>query len=420
MSDRVGSTLDAEGAYRVPIGRYLAYTVAKGLAFGLFAATWVVFLQRERGLSLAEAALVDVTFFVAAALAEVPTGVVADRWGRRTSMAIGMTMMAAASLAWVAAPTLGLIIAAYVVLAVGYTFVSGAEDALLYEAVARAGRAEEYPRLVGLTAAVATGSLAAGSVAGGLLAAVALPMPFMVAAACNVLAVVAVLAMAEPPAAPVDPLADAPPKRSAWEVWGDIRARSSLLSPILYLAFVPLAALLIETLLVQPQVLDLDLPLGLLGVVVMALQLASMAGAVNAARLARWLGAPVVLLGVPAVVIAALLGLATAQSVPALGLLGVISLASALVRPLLLDRLQPQVGDGERATVLSIAALVATAVAAIAQPAVGAIGDRAGLPAAYLALALTLSVATLLVARPLLRSPAGDLDPAPTAGVTPP
>jgi hypothetical protein len=49
------------------------------LASVLFLPIWVIYLQQQRGLSLSQAAPVDVTFFVAAALAELPTGIVADR-----------------------------------------------------------------------------------------------------------------------------------------------------------------------------------------------------------------------------------------------------------------------------------------------------------------------------------------------------
>src|SRR6266498_685314 len=119
---------------------YFVYTALKGFGFGLFAAIWVIYLQEQRGLSLAQAALIDVTFFVAAALGEVPTGVVADTVGRKTSLLIGTALMCVSTLAWVLAPTLPLIMAAYVCLGIGYTFLSGAEDALFYESVQRTGR----------------------------------------------------------------------------------------------------------------------------------------------------------------------------------------------------------------------------------------------------------------------------------------
>jgi MFS family permease len=108
------------------IPRYFVYTALKGFGFGLFLAVWVIYLQQQRGLSLSQAALIDVTFFVAAAFAEVPTGIVADRFGRKTSMVAGAALMSLGVLGWTFAPTLPLIIVAYVAMGVGITFLSGA------------------------------------------------------------------------------------------------------------------------------------------------------------------------------------------------------------------------------------------------------------------------------------------------------
>ena len=164
------------------IPRYFVYTALKGFSFGLFAALWVIYLQEQRGLSLSQAALIDVTFFVAAAFGEVPTGIVADTFGRKTSLAIGTALMGTSSLAWVFAPTLPLIMVAYICLGIGFTFLSGAEDALFYESAQLAGRGGDYTRLVGRVGATMTGALALGSVASGLFASIALPLPFLIAA----------------------------------------------------------------------------------------------------------------------------------------------------------------------------------------------------------------------------------------------
>jgi len=163
------------------IPRYVIYTALKGFGFGLFLPIWVIYLQQQRGLSLSQAALVDVTFFVAAALAELPTGIVADRFGRTTSMTIGSSLITAGLLGWTFAPTLLLTIIAYVAMGVGMTFLSGAEDAFFYETVRASGRGDDYARLLGRVSATFPGALALGSVASGFLAAINLLLPFALA-----------------------------------------------------------------------------------------------------------------------------------------------------------------------------------------------------------------------------------------------
>jgi MFS family permease len=163
------------------IPRFYWYTALKGFGFGLFVALWLIYLQQQRGLSLTQAAIIDATFFIAAALGELPTGIVADTFGRKTSLVVGAALLGVGMLAWAFAPTMPLIMLAYVLLAVGNNFLTGAEDAFFYETLQRTGRAGDYARLVGRVSAIMLGALALGSAASGLLAALDLLMPFLIA-----------------------------------------------------------------------------------------------------------------------------------------------------------------------------------------------------------------------------------------------
>ncbi len=141
----------------------------------------MIYLQQQRGLSLTQATIVDVAFWIAAVLGEVPTGIVADTFGRKASLTAGVALMSLSIFAWAVAPTMPLIMLAYVGLAVGTTFLSGAEDAFFYETVQITGRGNEYTRLVGRVGATMLGATALGSVASGLLATIDLILPFLVA-----------------------------------------------------------------------------------------------------------------------------------------------------------------------------------------------------------------------------------------------
>lgn len=375
------------------ISRFFVYTALKGFGFGLFAALWVIYLQEQRGLSLSQAALIDVTFFVAAAFGEVPTGIVADTFGRKTSMAIGTALMCASSLAWVFAPTLPLIMVAYVCLGIGFTFLSGAEDALFYESVQWAGRGADYTRLVGRVGATMTGALALGSVASGLFASIALPLPFLIAALGYLVIFGIVLTFREPSAGEA---AGAQTRQSYREVLRQslalMRERPTLRYPMIYLAIVPLAALILETLFIQPQAVALGIPIAGIGVVIMGLQMTNIAGASWSEWLGKRLGERQILYATPLVIVISLLLLAALQRLPALFFIVMISFVTAAQRPIVLSHIQIEVSDNIRATLLSMQSLMFTIVAAIAQPTLGLIGDQAGLPAAYIALAGSLGV----------------------------
>jgi MFS family permease len=107
------------------IPRYFVYAALYGFGFGPILAVWVIFLQQKHGFSLPLVTLTDVAFWLTMALCEVPTGVVADKFGRKTSLALGAGLLGIGTLAWAVASTVPLIIATYTVLGVGLTFLSG-------------------------------------------------------------------------------------------------------------------------------------------------------------------------------------------------------------------------------------------------------------------------------------------------------
>lgn len=380
------------------IPRYFAYTALKAFGFGLFMATWVIYLQRERGMSLSQAALVDVTFFVAAALAEIPTGVVADRFGRKLSMTTGTTLLCAGLFGWTLAPTLPLIIVAYVVMGVGMTFLSGAEDAFFYETLRTSGRADDYPRLLGRLGATVPGALALGSVSGGFLAELNLTLPFLIAGVFLLLALGVVVTLVEPEAEK-GARAQTPASLAQMvrQVLALLHTRPTLRYSMLYLALVPLASFMVESVFVQPQALALGVPLAGIGVIIMAVHLTAMAGSAWSARVVGRLGEGRVLYTAPMAICLSLLLLAALQVLPSLLLIVVMGLVTAVVHPVLLARTQEALSDDIRATTLSMQSLTFTLVAALSQPTLGAVADHWGLPAAYVALAGALSLAMALL-----------------------
>jgi MFS family permease len=380
------------------ISRYAIYTALKGFGFGLFLPIWVIYLQRQHGLSLSQAALVDVTFFVAAALAELPTGIVANRSGRKTSMTIGSLLIALGLIGWTFAPTLLLTLLAYVAMGVGMTFLSGAEDAFFYETVRASGRGDDYARLLGRVSATFPGTLALGSVASGFLAAINLLLPFTLATLMLLAALGIVLTFTEPGAEQRRREQAGPSLRAVLrQSLTVLRAQPTLRFSIVYLAVVPLASFMIESVFVQPQALALGVPLAGIGIIVMAVQLTAMAGSAWSGRLTARLGEARILYTAPMVICSSLVVLAALQVMPALLLIGVMGFVTAAVRPILVSRMQDQVSDDVRATMLSMQSLSFTIIAALSQPTLGALADRWGLPAAYVALAGALSVVVVVV-----------------------
>ena len=171
-----------------------------------------------------------------------------------------------------------------------------------------------------------------------------------------------------------------------------LRARPTLRYPILYLAIVPLASFMLESVFVQPQALALGVPLAGIGVIVMAVQLTNMIGSTLSEQITARFGEGRVLYTAPMVICSSLILLAALQVLPALLLIAVMGFLTAVVRPILLSRIQDELSDDTRATMLSMQSLMFTCVAALSQPTLGAVADHWGLPAAYVALAASVSL----------------------------
>jgi MFS family permease len=387
-----------KGYHSSNIPRYFVYTAFKGFGFGLITAMWVIYLQQRRGLSLAQATIVDVTFWIAATLGEVPTGVVADTFGRKTSLTAGAALLSLGTLAWAFAPTMLLIMLAYAAMAVGTTFLSGAEEAFFYESLQSTGRANEYTRLVGRAGATMLGATALGNLASGFLATVDLILPFLMAGLSLLGMLGIVLTFKE---THNQEESGGQVRKSYRQILQEslaaMRVRPALRYSMFYLALVPLAAVIMETFFVQPQSLSLGIPLAGVGVIVMAMQLTNMAGSSWSDRIRAQFGERRILYSAPVLIVSSLILLAMFQRVSALLFIAVIGFVTAALRPLLLSRIQDDVPNDIRATILSMQSLMFTILVAISEPILGSIADRSGLPAAYFGLAGGLSILILLL-----------------------
>src|SRR3954447_5506617 len=145
------------------------------------------------------AAFADNAFWTAGmVLFEVPTGVVADTWGRRASFLIGTLVLGLSTalylLAWQASAPFWVWAATSMLLGLGFTFFSGATEAWLVDALAYAGYEGDLDPVFAKGQVVGGAAMLTGSVAGGLLAQwTNLGVPYIVRSA--VLAVTFVVAL---------------------------------------------------------------------------------------------------------------------------------------------------------------------------------------------------------------------------------
>lgn len=166
-----------------------AYYVLAGLYTLSAAAIWGVntLFLLDAGLSFFEVFVANGAFSLGTVLFEVPTGVVADTLGRRISFLLSVAVLALSTLVYVglAEVEAGVVAfaAASVLMAVGFTFYSGAMEAWLVDALAAARWDGILDRVFARGAQVTGGAMIVGTIGGGLLGQLDLSLPYLVRSA---------------------------------------------------------------------------------------------------------------------------------------------------------------------------------------------------------------------------------------------
>ena len=103
--------------------------------FQLWIPVWIVFLTIERGFSLTQVTAAEGLYLIGVLILEVPTGAVADRYGRSKSMALGAAVLGVAVLNFAFTQSFAGLLASFLPLSVGSALLSGADMALLFDPV---------------------------------------------------------------------------------------------------------------------------------------------------------------------------------------------------------------------------------------------------------------------------------------------
>ncbi len=182
-------------ARNLPI--YYLFQFVRGFHFWL--PIWFIFLQSQHGLSYVQIGLMEVLFGIATILAEIPTGAIADRFGRRTSLSIGALGFAGATVLF-ATLNFPALILGHMSMAITRTLMSGSDQALLFDSLRQLRRTDDYEHHAGRASAVATASLLAATIfAGPLVSVLDFRTVMVISAAGMGLAGLIALALREPP-----------------------------------------------------------------------------------------------------------------------------------------------------------------------------------------------------------------------------
>lgn len=172
--------------------RFDLYAILSGLQLGW--TVWLAYVVMKGG----DPGLAESAFHLTILLSEIPTGIVADRFGRRRSMLIGLALGALASFGYAIITGTWTACLVLAVSGFGSTFLSGADRALLWETATRHGGDEFARKTLARMNSLQMGALAAAPIIAGLLYEWVPLSPFWTRGALSLITMVIVWGMKEP------------------------------------------------------------------------------------------------------------------------------------------------------------------------------------------------------------------------------
>lgn len=108
-----------------------------------------LFLQQQRGLSLLQISTIESAVVGTIFLAEVPTGIIADRIGRKWTLVMWSLFLMIGELMFLFSETYPQFLLMSLFIGIGHAFGSGARDALVYDSLPAENREAQMQRVIG-------------------------------------------------------------------------------------------------------------------------------------------------------------------------------------------------------------------------------------------------------------------------------
>ncbi|HEU4964578.1 MAG TPA: MFS transporter [Bacilli bacterium] len=367
------------------------YIFTNGLYFDR--ALWVLYLG-ERGMNMAQVGVLESLLHLVIVFMEVPTGLVADLYGRKRSLLIGSCISVLYAVFMMIGGHFFVFSLAFGLMGLGITFKSGAEQALLYDTL-KAGRQEaRYTRILGNQNALILISLSLANWVGGMLSEISWNLVYTSTLICVGLGLIPVLFLKEPARGDLQeaPASDEPKRRmrdqfrDSWAVWKEKR---DIRMPILLVMMV--STMIVVVSFYSQEYFELQgFTHTQIGLIFMAEYLLG-AGAVKFAYLLeRRYSFPTIFFASYYSFLLMLVIYAVIQGWVSVALLFLLSTVSVLLEPIFSNFIQQKLTSDIRATFFSMISLGDSVGIMVVFPLFGSVVDRIGFTRSFLLLVVLL------------------------------
>ncbi len=348
----------------------------------------IVLFYEDHGLGLQDVFILKSVYSIAAVALEIPSGYLADVWGRKKCLIIGCFLFFGGYLCYSFTATFQAFIIAELLLGIGQTLVNGADSALLYDTTVHYKQENQYLRYEGRITMIGNFAEAIAGIFGGLMAVYSLRYPFYGQVIIAFIGIPAAVALRE------------------------VKSKNKILNPfheilkiikyslitnkklcynIMFSGIIG-AATLTMAWFVQPFLIYLDTPTSYFGIIWTLLNLTVGLAALYSDRVERFLGMSKMNLLILFSIVGGYIALAYNLSYFGLIILLVFYIFRGFATPILKGYINQMTFSEMRATVLSIRNFVIRLIFAAVSPFIGWLNDMFSLQTALLVSAVIILI----------------------------
>ena len=349
----------------------------------------IVLFYEENGLGLKEILLLKSVYSIVSVSLDIPTGYLADAWGRRNCLISGCLIAFGGFVCYSFSDTFYAFLLAEILLGTGQSLVSGADSALLYDTMIKYNREDEYLKYEGKVTMVGNFSEAFAGICGGLLATSSLRLPFYCQVGVAFIGIPAALFLREFHARKH---IENPIRNIGAIIRYSLITNKSLCYNIIFSGIIGTATLTMAWF-VQPVLIHIALPTAWFGIVWTILNLTVGIAALYSDALNARLGENKTYIFILLFIVGGYLSVAYSLNYFSLFLLFIFYIVRGFATPILKGYINRQTFSEMRATVLSIRNFIIRLIFAVMAPFIGWLNDA-------FSLAFALQIAALIIFMP--------------------
>ena len=341
----------------------------------------IVLFYEKHGLGLHDVFILKSVYSVAAVTLEIPSGYLADVWGRKKCLVSGCILFFIGYLVYSFTSSFTAFLGAELLLGIGQTLVNGADSALLYDTTVHYKRENEYLKYEGRITMIGNFAEAFAGIFGGLLAVYSLRFPFYAQACVAFIGIPAAFSLQE---FNIKGKVQSPVAEIIRIIKYSLFTNRQLCCNIMYSGIIG-AATLTMAWFVQPVLMYLETPTSWFGVIWTVLNLIVGVAALYSDKIEHRLGMNKMNLLILVCIAGGYLALAYNLTYWGLAILALFYIVRGFATPVLKGYINQLTFSDMRATVLSIRNFVIRLMFAGAAPFVGWLNDMYSLKTALLA-----------------------------------